>query len=83
MTRLRICWIRQAAEQAGSPEGLMAMLQGIDDALDDARHNLEDAKITTEAERQEASACLTVWVVNADGSALRRIYYGTGEAVEP
>lgn len=29
-----------------------------------------------------ADSRLTVWVVNADGSALRRIYEGNGEALE-
>jgi hypothetical protein len=47
---------RQAVAQAGSPESLMAMLQGVNDALGDIWRGLDSAKNTTESERQEAAA---------------------------
>jgi hypothetical protein len=45
---------RQAAEQAGSPEQMMSLLQTIDDDIDDAQRAVEDTKTATESERQEA-----------------------------
>ena len=45
---------RRAAEQAGSPEELMAMLQGVEDDTDDARRAVHDTKTATESERHEA-----------------------------
>lgn len=47
---------RSAAEQAGSPETLMSMLQGISDSVDSAWRALDTVKGTIESEQTEAAA---------------------------
>ena len=47
---------RRAAEQAGSPEDFMVVLQGVNDDIDDAHRAAQDAKTAIESERLEAAS---------------------------
>jgi hypothetical protein len=47
---------RQAAEQAGSPESLMSMLQGVTDTINAARRGLAAVKSAAQGEQQQAAA---------------------------